>query len=214
MQTPIQRTHHQNNSGVVLCRDAEGAESRVIEGYAILFDVDSAPFAEDDSTRVVERIAPQAITAGFLDSQDIKMTLFHDMQRLLARSKRGAGSLSYEVDDRGVKFRFEAPRTADGDMAVELVERGVIDGCSFMFSTPYDDRDYVDRKVHTAADGKREIVYTVKAITGLYDFTLTPDPAYPDTTVAAARRELAPPGSTFDRNQVEQMRSTAKTKIF
>lgn len=139
---------------------------------------------------MVEYIAPEAVTREFLERQDVKMTLYHDMRRLLARSKQGEGTLSYQVDETGVKFRFDAPNTADGDMALELVERGDIDGCSFMFSTYYGDREYVSRETRTGEDGKQEIVYTVRKLTGLYDFTLTPDPAYPDTSVNAAKRDI------------------------
>ena len=191
METTIKRNHYQNNAGICVARDADGKKSRTITGYAIRFNSSSVPFAEDENSRVVEYISPEAITEDFLRNQDIKMTLYHDMQRLLARSKRGDGSLSYVVDDNGVKFQFEAPHTADGNMALELVERGDIDGCSFMFSTYYGDREYVSREVRTGEDGKREIVYTVRKITGLYDFTLTPDPAYPDTSVNAAKRDMS-----------------------
>lgn len=184
------RSHYQNKSGITVQRDAEGKPSRVIEGYAIRFNSPSVPFAEDENARVVEYIAPEAVTREFLERQDVKMTLYHDMRRLLARSKQGEGTLSYQVDETGVKFRFDAPNTADGDMALELVERGDIDGCSFMFSTYYGDREYVSRETRTGEDGKQEIVYTVRKLTGLYDFTLTPDPAYPDTSVNAAKRDI------------------------
>ncbi|MBO5246147.1 MAG: hypothetical protein J6B28_02680, partial [Eubacterium sp.] len=40
---------------------------------------------------------------------------------ILARSKNGKGTLTYSVDDKGVYFEFEAPKTVDGDKALELV---------------------------------------------------------------------------------------------
>ena len=48
--------------------------------------------------------------------------------------------------------------------------------------------------------GKAETLYTIHAILGIYDFTLTPMPAYPDTEVNA--RDLrgltpAPPQTTL-----------------
>ena len=218
--TPIKRTHQQNDIALAVCRDTEGNASRVIEGYAVRFNSPSAAFAEDETARVVEYIAPEALPREFIDSQDVKMTLYHDFTRLLARSKRGQGTLTYQVDERGVKFRFEAPGTADGDMALELVERGDIDGCSFMFSTYYNDRDYVSREVRVGADGKQEIVYTVRKITGLYDFTLTPNPAYPETSVTAARRDIDSIGNPDDtrtdslwNEQVAQMRAIVKKPL-
>lgn len=165
-------------------REIDGIEeSRTITGYAILFDVPSAPLYEDEDEVIREVIAPEAVSLELLDNSDIKMTMFHDRQLLLARSNKGSGTLSYGIDDRGVYFEFEAPDTADGDKAIELVKRGDIAGCSFAFSTRYYDRAFVEESV--VHGDKVEVTYRVKVITGIYDFTLAADPAYPDTSVEA-----------------------------
>ncbi|WP_294610891.1 HK97 family phage prohead protease [uncultured Bacteroides sp.] len=177
------------------------AESRTITGYAILFNAPSAPLYDYDDEEAREVIAPGAVTKELLDGCDIKFTMFHDRQLILARSKNGAGTLSYGVDDKGVYFEFDAPNTVDGDKALELVRRGDITGCSFMFSTHYYDSAYVSRDVQRV-DGKTIITYTVNVITGIYDFTLAADPAYPDTTCEAEAREL-----------VEELRMTERDKI-
>ena len=166
-----------------------GAESRTITGYAILFGVPSAPLYSFDDEVAREVIAPGAVTKELLDGSDIKMTMFHDRQLILARSKEGAGTLTYGVDDKGVYFEFEAPNTVDGDKALELVRRGDLSGCSFMFTTHYYDEAYVSRDVKRV-NGCTEITYTVRTITGVYDFTLAADPAYPDTHCEAETREL------------------------
>jgi HK97 family phage prohead protease len=165
------------------------AASRTITGYAILFGVPSAPLYDWEDEEAREVIAPEAVTKERLDGCDIKMTMFHDRQLILARSKNGAGTLKYGVDDKGVYFEFEAPNTVDGDKALELVRRGDISGCSFAFSTHYYDSAYVQRTVQRV-DGKTIITYTVNVITGIYDFTLAADPAYPDTNCEAEVREL------------------------
>ena len=165
-------------------REIDGIEeSRIITGYAILFDVPSAPLYEDEEEVIREVIAPEAVSLELLDNSDIKMTMFHDRQLLLARSNKGSGTLSYGIDDKGVYFEFEAPDTADGDKAIELVKRGDIAGCSFAFSTRYYDRAFVEESV--VHGDKVEVTYRVKVITGIYDFTLAADPAYPDTSVEA-----------------------------
>ena len=165
-------------------REIDGKEeSRTITGYAILFDVPSAPLYEDEGEVIREVIAPEAVSLELLDKSDIKMTMFHDRQLLLARSNKGSGTLSYGIDDKGVYFEFEAPDTADGDKAIELVKRGDIAGCSFAFSTRYYDRAFVGESV--VHGDKVEVTYRVKVITGIYDFTLAADPAYPDTSVEA-----------------------------
>lgn len=165
-------------------REIDGQEeSRTITGYAILFDTPSAPLYEDEEEVIREVIAPEAVSKELLDKSDIKMTMFHNRQLLLARSNKGSGTLSYGIDDKGVYFEFEAPDTADGDKAIELVKRGDIAGCSFAFSTRYYDRAFVEESV--VHGDKVEVTYRVKVITGIYDFTLAADPAYPDTSVEA-----------------------------
>ena len=197
----------------------EGKQSRTIEGHAILFDTPSAPLWEDDEEVAYEEIAPESVTREFLDGCDIKMTMFHDRQLILARSRNGAGTLSYDIDEKGVAFSFEAPNTVDGDKAIELVKRGDIAGCSFMFTTKYWDEAYVSKTV-TRENGKTIIRYRVNVMTGIYDFTLAADPAYPDTDVA--QRELVaelrkPEQPAVDskenenrmREQVQEMRRAA-----
>lgn len=204
-------------------READGGQSRTITGYAILFNTPSAPLYEYDDEEAREIIAPEAITKEFLDGCDVKMTMFHDRQLILARSKNGAGTLTYSVDEKGVAFSFDAPNTADGDKALELVRRGDISGCSFMFSTHYYDSAYVERCVERK-EGRTLITYTVRAITGVYDFTLAADPAYPDTNCEAEARELVKTlrepeqkeeqqPSEKMREQVHEMRRAASRPI-
>lgn len=200
-------------------REMEGQDSRVITGYAILFDTPSAPLWETSDEVVREVISKDAVTIDLLNSSDIKMTMFHDRQLILARSNNGGGTLSYGIDDKGVYFEFEAPRTADGDKALELVKRGDIAGCSFAFTTYYFDKGYVTRTVEHI-DGKANITHRVDVITGIYDFTLAADPAYPDTSCEL--RELLTPkeevikvkDNEIMREQVAEMRRVAAQKIY
>ena len=169
--------------------NTEGEEpSRIISGYVVLFNVPSEPLWTDDDMDAREVIAPEALPKSFLDSQDIKMNMFHDRQLLLARSINGSGTLKYTVDEKGVAFEFGAPKTVDGDKALELVRRGDIQGCSFAFSTRYYDSDFVERQSNIDENSVNHIQYRVKAITKVYDFTLALDPYYPDTEVET--REL------------------------
>lgn len=207
---------------------AEGeAPSRTITGYAILFNVPSAPLWSDEDSEVREVIAPEAVTKEVLDAQDIKMTMFHDRQLILGRSNKGGGTLSYTVDDKGVAFEFDAPNTVDGDKALELVRRGDISGCSFAFTTHYYDSDFVERQSEVAPNGVNKITYRVKAVTGIYDFTLAADPYYPDTSVEARefakelKREQTPEPDPKQeeekkakmREQLREMRHAAKSSL-
>ena len=87
-----------------------------------------------------------------------------------------------------------------------------------MFTTHYYDSAYVARDVKRE-DGKTIVTYTVNVITGIYDFTLAADPAYPDTTCEAEARELVKELRTVEpeqpknedkmREQVREMRRAA-----
>lgn len=196
-------------------RSQQGSEgdaaSRTIEGYAILFNTPSAPLLADDEEEIREQIAPEAITKDFLDGCDIKMTMNHNFATLLARSKRGEGTLQYDVDTKGVHFTFEAPNTDDGDRALELVRRGDIDGCSFMFTCNYREPDVTVETTKDEDSGKTVKLYTIHAVGGIYDFTLTPMPAYPDTEVSArALREL--PTKPTNEDEAEQ-RAMEQVKV-
>jgi len=202
-------------SDVQVREAGEGEEpSRTITGYAILFGVPSNPLWSDEDSEAREVIAKEAVTTELLDGQDIKFTMFHDRQLILARSCKGSGTLKYRVDDKGVSFEFDAPNTVDGDKALELVRRGDIAGCSFMFTTRYYDDACVERTANVV-NGVTMITYNVKAITGIYDFTLAADPAYPDTSVEARDfadklHESAKPQRQDDEEKITKMREQVR----
>lgn len=205
-------------------RESEGGSSRTITGCAILFETPSETLWQTEKEDVREVIGREAITKDFLDEQDIKMTMFHDRELILARSNKGAGTLQYSVNETGVYFSFEAPHTTDGDKAVELVKRGDISGCSFAFSTHYYDPEYVECSKETT-DGRTQTTYRVKKMTGVYDFTLAADPAYIATSVEAREKaagqrqpeqkepqqQKEPTG--VSREYIEAMRKEQRQKI-
>ena len=166
----------------------EATGQRIIEGYAIVFNSVSVPLAGDKYTEIREIIAPSAATKAFLDSQDIKMTMFHNRELLLARSNHGRGTLRYKVDGHGVWFEFRAPKTDQGNRAIEAVKRGDIAGCSFTFIVDYNDRSKVTESIDHR-NGKDIVTYTVKLCDAIVEFTLASDPAYPATSVSARERQ-------------------------
>lgn len=220
--TEVKRTLRIECADLRVREGAEGeAPSRTITGYAILFNTPSAPLWSDEDSEAREIIAPEAITKELLDGCDIKFTMYHDRQLILGRSNKGTGTLEYFVDEKGVGFNLELPKSPNGDEALELVSRGDISGCSFAFTTRYWDSDFVERTTKVV-NGSTMITYTVKAITGVYDFTLAADPAYPDTSVEAREfttglREAAIPTPKQNnenmRKQVLEMRRAATQKL-
>ena len=186
-------------SGLRIREATDGAESRTIEGYALKFGVRSRLLC-DWWNNYYEVLEPGCVTREMLDKQDIKLTIFHDRQLVLARSNKGNGTLSYAVDKVGVKFWAEMPHTVDGDKALELVSRGDIAGCSFIYSTDEDDSENAvsyERLDEKGDDGEDILLRHVKRIDNVYDFTITTDPAYEQTDVS--KREVEAAGIKFEQ---------------
>ncbi len=151
-------------------------ESRKVEGYAMLFGVssDGLPFEE-----VIERGALD----GVLEKSDVVALLNHNRSRgILARWKKQAGSLSLVVDSKGLRYSFEAPKTALGDELLENLRRGEVDESSFAFTVSAD-------KWEKKSDGtwKRSI----GKIEELFDVSPVYDAAYSKTSVYMRGKEEA-----------------------
>jgi len=143
--------------------------SRQIVGYAAVFDTWS-----QDLGGFIEQIDKRAFD-GVVEKSDVMAVLNHNIERgLLARSKNGEGSLNLEVDEIGLKYTFEAPKTAIGDEVLEGVKRGDITASSFVFTVESDEWDF------TKSPAQR----TIKKVNLLFDISPVYTPAYLDTTVA------------------------------
>lgn len=165
-------------------RSTEGEEkqTRTIRGRAIVFNTPTVLYKEEDY-EVREVIATEAVPESLLKESDIIMTMHHNPERVLARSKQGKGTLKYSLTKEGVDFEFDAPQNADGDAAIESVSRGDIDGCSFW---AYLREEMMERSV-TREGNKKIVTITVKGFETIRDFTLTPTPQYTETEVEAIR---------------------------
>ena len=84
-----------------------------------------------------------------------------------------------EIDERGLKYLFEAPKTSLGDELLEYLTRGDITGSSFAFTV-------ADDEWEALADGTYK--RTIKKFNRLYDVSPVFNQAYEETTVA--RRSL------------------------
>lgn len=108
-------------------------DSRTIEGYAVVFDSLS-----NDLGGFTEIISRNALD-GVIENSDVFCYLNHDDKRgVLARSNKGKGSLLLEIDDKGLKYAFDAPKTALGDELLEGIRRGDISASSFAFTVGSD----------------------------------------------------------------------------
>ena len=151
---------------------------RQISGYAVVFNQQSEILYDAVNNRMFKEIIDgKAITPELLKHSDVKAVLEHSAERLLARFKNSTGTLSLRVDTRGLFYYFEAPHTADGDFALEMIQRGDITGSSFKFTaTP---KDCTWTKQENGIWVRR-----VNKISGLYDVSIVSDPAYSETSVS------------------------------
>lgn len=169
-----------DNNREVRSAAAPSVSGRKVSGMAVVFNSPSQVLFEA-GRRFVEIILPGAIDEALIQRSDVKALVDHNRERLLARSKKGRGTLSLRITSTGLYYEFSAANTADGDYTVEMVRRGDIDGSSFSFSVA-DGGDVWEKR----QDG----IYLrkIKKISGLYDVTITASPAYPETSVGVRNR--------------------------
>ena len=149
------------------------AESRVIEGYAITFNTDSQNLGG-----FIETIESGAVTPELIRKSDIKLLYNHNENSgIIARAKRGVGTMDISIDDKGVYFKTTVPNTSLGNDVLESIKRGDIDACSFAFNC-IEGGDSWDKAGKTY---KR----TIKQFNELFDFSVVLTPAYQATTVSA-----------------------------
>ena len=145
------------------------SESRHVSGYAVVFDSLSK-----DLGGFYEVIDKRALD-GVIEKSDVLCVLNHNQERgILARSKYGVGTLTLTIDERGLKYDFEAPNTALGDELIEGLKRGDISTSSFAFMVEEDTWEKRN-------DGS--ILRTINSINRLFDVSPVFCEAYPETSV-------------------------------
>ena len=149
--------------------EIKATETRAVEGYAVVFDSLSNDLG--GFTEVINRNALD----GVIEKSDVFCLLNHDNSRgVLARSNKGTGSLELSIDDKGLKYRFEAPKTALGDELLEGLRRGDISASSFAFTVGSDSWEKRE-------DGS--YLRTINSIKELFDVSPVYQPAYSATSV-------------------------------
>lgn len=169
-------------------------DSRIIEGYALVFNSLS-----EDLGGFREKILPEAMD-GMIEKSDILALLNHSKDRgVLARSRYGKGSLALEIDEVGLKYRFEAPHTALGDEVLEYLRRGDITSSSFAFVLEEDEWTKQD-------DGS--YLRTIKKFRRLYDVSPVFEPAYAATSACKRFAEI----QEEERKAIEEAKRIAEEK--
>ena len=152
---------------------------RLVSGYAVVFDTWS------NDLGFYEKILKGAITEETIKRSDVICKLNHDDQKVLARSKYGEGSLILEVDEKGLKYTFEAPKTQYGDELLELLRRKDIQGSSFAFTIEEDEFSY---QWPFDKDADPVLCREVIKVDKLFDVSPVFTPAYEATSVQNKRK--------------------------
>lgn len=149
---------------------SENPESRLVTGYAAVFNKFS---------NVLYGCFREKIDRSAFDKTDMSNTVMlynHNIDNLLARTS--SETLKLSLDDVGLRFEFEMPKTRLGDDILELIDRRDISSCSFSFiisnaswiyATPENGLEYDER--------------TILEVSRLPDVSLVVAPAYPDATL-------------------------------
>ena len=148
---------------------ASGA--RQLSGYAVAFDQPSQPLP------FTEYISPHAFDN--VDFSQVRLLYAHDFNNILARVD--SGTLSLKTDDKGLFFIADIPDTTLGNDVYTNVENGNIKGLSFNAQIDPNNGDTWEQ----GTDG--QVIHTINHFASLAEISLTPIPAYTETSVQVAR---------------------------
>ncbi|MGK0551904.1 HK97 family phage prohead protease [Enterococcus faecalis] len=147
-------------------RDNADVNKNKLCGYAVRFNEPS-----EDLGGFIETIAPTAFQN--VNMQEVLCLYNHDTANILARSD--SNTLTLRADDTGLYFEAVLPDTTLARDVLANVQAGNIKGCSFGFTVKRDSWQWSNG---TEPDQRR-----VEEIDQLFEITLTPIPAYKQTTV-------------------------------
>lgn len=154
---------------------ADGPEESWLVGYAARFGVNSLKM--DD---FYERIDPSAFSIvterrGRKSPLETRALFNHDPNHVLGRFP---STLRMKVDEQGLRYEIKMPESRRD--LIESIERGDIRGSSFSFIVSPGGEEW------SVEEGRS--IRTVKSIASLIDVGPVTFPAYPDASVAVARR--------------------------
>ena len=188
-------------------RSDDENKKMIVEGYAIVFDEETLIGDE-------ERGFIEVIDKGALASTNMKDVPFkynhNDVTLILARTRNG--SLSLEVDEKGLKIRAELIDTTSNVDIYKSIVAGLLDKMSFAFTVKSQSWD------RSGKIPKR----TITAIDRLFDVSVVDLPAYDQTSIQASARSLElvetelkalDDAENLERRQVLAKRIKLKTKI-
>jgi HK97 family phage major capsid protein/HK97 family phage prohead protease len=189
---------------------AENGQNMAISGVATVFN---QPSIKGDFT---EFITPNAING--VDLSGVLLLYSHDFSSILARAD--SGTLTTSVQSDGLHFNATLPDTQLGHDTFTNIQNGNIKGMSFGFTISPDGDSW-------SVDSQGNTIHTINQINQVFELSLTPIPAYVQTSVQVQRdldqflsskkevenmAETKPEEKEETENRDEQMRSLEKFK--
>lgn len=156
--------------------NGEDSAEMIIEGYATVFGERTLIGSEEYGFyEIIDREAFKDT-----DMKDVPLKYNHtDAVPILARTRNG--SLSLNVDDKGLKIRAKLLDTQDAKDMYKRIQEGLIDKMSFAFTC---DRTEWD-------DSAKPPTRTIKHFDRIWDVSVVDIPAYDGTSVYARSLEIA-----------------------
>ncbi|MDE1424944.1 HK97 family phage prohead protease [Bacillus licheniformis] len=148
---------------------------KVISGYALKFGTRSHNLGG-----FIEMIDKRALDQT--DMSDVRALIDHDPSKILGRVS--AGTLKLDVDDVGLRFDITLPNTQYANDLYENIRLGNISNCSFGFLLGKGG-DSFTRDQETGLP-----LRSLRNISKLMDVSVVTYPAYEDTDVTIAKRNL------------------------
>lgn len=172
--------------------DPAGDNGLILEGMPIVYD-------QPTQIKDIFGEYTEIIRRGALDGADLSDTRLlynHDLNKVpLARTPK---TMQLKVDPAGLKMTANLPDTVEGQSVYTAVKRGDLSGMSFAFKVPKGGSSY-DAKTNTR---------TITKIEKIYECSICPFPAYPQTSVEA-RSAIVESRAKFQSPE----RAAAKIKV-
>lgn len=148
---------------------AEGTDGLIIKGIAIVYDKPTT--INDPKGQYTEIIKRGALDGA--DLSDARLLYNHDLNKVpLARTPK---TMQLIHSPAGLEMTAELPDTEEARSVYTAVKRGDLSGMSFAFKVPTGGDSY-DPKTNTR---------TIFKIEKVYELSICPFPAYPQTSVEA-----------------------------
>lgn len=149
---------------------AENGQNMAISGIATVFN---QPSIKGDLTEYIDQNALNGV-----DLSNVLLLYSHDFSNILARED--SGTLKTSIQPDGLHFNAQLPDTQLGHDTYTNILNGNIRGMSFGFKiAPGGDSWSVDANGNT--------IHTINQIDQVFELSLTPIPAYTETSVQVQR---------------------------